>query len=109
MPALPAGREHGQHDKGRPVGFDAQSVRGIFLGGFMTTLNAELEAQVLSLDPADRARLLERLIASFEPTDADVQDSWIAEAQRREAEVLAGKVSLVPGHEALERVRARVA
>jgi len=67
----------------------------------------ELEAEVLSLGPSDRARLLQRLIDSFEPESA-VQDAWIAEAMRREADVLSGKVTLVPGEEALARVRARI-
>lgn len=68
----------------------------------------ELEAEVLSLSASDRARLLQRLIESFEPESA-VQDAWIAEAMRREAEVLSGEVKLVPGTEAISRVRARIA
>jgi hypothetical protein len=36
----------------------------------------ELEAQVLSLGAADRARLLERLIDSFEP-DWQVEEAWV--------------------------------
>ncbi len=68
----------------------------------------ELEAEVLSLGASDRARLLERLIESFEP-DSTVQDAWIAEAMRRESEVLSGDVKLVPGNEAIARARARIA
>lgn len=67
----------------------------------------ELEAEVLSSGPTDRAHLLERLIESFEP-ESKIQDAWVAEALHREAEVLAGKVTLVPGNEALARVRARI-
>ncbi|HEY2926859.1 addiction module protein [Piscinibacter sp.] len=73
----------------------------------MPTPIHELEAELLSLGSADRARILERLIESFEP-DSKVQDAWVAEALRREAEVVAGKVALVPGHEAVARVRARI-
>lgn len=73
----------------------------------MPTTIDELEAKVLKRDPADRARLLERLIDSFEP-DSAIQDAWVAEALRREGEVRAGKVALVPGHEAVARVRARI-
>lgn len=68
----------------------------------------ELEAQVLNLGEADRARLLERLIESFEP-DTNGERSWIKEALRREAEVKAGRSKMVPGSEALERIRARLA
>lgn len=68
----------------------------------------ELEAEVLSLPPEERAQLLERLIESFEP-ESRVRDAWVALALRREAEVKSGKVALVAGPEAVGRVRARIA
>ncbi len=68
----------------------------------------ELEAEVLALAAEDRARLLERLIESFEP-DTNVERVWVAEALRREADVKAGRSKMVPGAEALQRVRARIA
>ena len=68
----------------------------------------ELEAEVLALAAEDRARLLEHLIESFEP-DRDVEWVWIAEALRREADVKANRSKMVPGEEALKRVRARIA
>ena len=73
----------------------------------MTTTIHELEAQVLSLEAPERARLLERLLESFEP-DTMAEKAWIAEALRREADVKAGKSKMVPGPEALERVQARL-
>lgn len=73
----------------------------------MPTPVHDLEAQVLDLPPEDRARLLERLIASFEPK-SKAQEAWMQLARRREEEVRAGQVSMVPGHEALARVRARL-
>ena len=73
----------------------------------MSTPLYELEAQVLNLGAPDRARLLERLIESFEP-DTKAEKAWVAEALRREADVKAGRSKMVPGSEALERVRARI-
>lgn len=73
----------------------------------MTTPLYEPEAQVLSLGAAERARLLERLIESFEP-DTKAEKAWVAEALRREADVKAGRSRMVPGSEALERVPARI-
>lgn len=67
----------------------------------------DLEAEVLSLSPEDRARLLERLIASFEPRSG-AQRAWHELAQRRQAEAKAGTVAMVHGDEALARVRARL-
>lgn len=68
----------------------------------------ELEAEVLALAAEDRARILEGLIKSFEP-DSTTRKAWVAEALRREADVRAGRVALVPGNEAMARVRARIA
>jgi putative addiction module component (TIGR02574 family) len=73
----------------------------------MSTPIHELEAQVLSLDAAERAHLLERLIESFEP-DTDIEKAWVAEAMRREADVKAGRSKMVTGSDALERIRARL-
>jgi len=67
----------------------------------------EIEAEALRLQPADRAHLLERLIESFEP-ESEIQEAWVAEANRRREEVLSGKVALIPGDEALARIRARI-
>ncbi len=74
----------------------------------MSTSVPDLEAEVMSLPPEERARLLERLIASFEPQSAS-QRAWLQLAQRRRTEVASGKVAMVPGDEALARVRARLA
>jgi putative addiction module component (TIGR02574 family) len=71
----------------------------------MATSLDELETEVLSLSPTDRTHLLERLLESFEPA-SDVEDIWVAEALRREAEVDSGEVELVPATEAIARVRA---
>ena len=67
----------------------------------------ELETQVLNLGPTERAHLLERLIDSFEP-ESKIRDAWIAEARRRHEEIKSGRVALVPGAEAVARIRARI-
>jgi putative addiction module component (TIGR02574 family) len=67
----------------------------------------ELEAQVLNLGPTERAHLLDRLIDSFEP-ESRIRDAWMVEARRRHDEIKSGKVALVPGPEAVARIRARI-
>ena len=79
------------------------TVEQVKLGLIMQTTIHELEAQVMSLNAGDRAHLLERLIESFE-ADTAIQDAWVTEALRREQEVKEGKVSLVPGAEAVARI-----
>ena len=73
----------------------------------MTAPVSDLEAEVLSLPPEHRARLLERLIASFEPQSA-AQLAWSQVARRRQAEAKAGTVAMIPGDEALARARGRL-
>ena len=72
----------------------------------MTTVEA-LEAEALRLPPVDRARLLEMIAVSL-PPEADVEEAWEREADRREAQIADGSVKLVPGDEALARLRARL-
>lgn len=74
----------------------------------MATPVHDLAAEVLDLPAEDRARMLELLIASFEPK-SDAQRAWMSLALRRREEVRSGKVAMVPGDEALARVKARVA
>lgn len=63
-----------------------------------------LEAEVLSLAPAERSHLLDRLIASIE-SDAEIQQAWAEEARRRDAEIETGQVTLLAGPEVLARLR----
>ncbi len=74
----------------------------------MQSVIEDLEVQALALPPEERARLLERLIASFEPK-SPAQAAWIQLARQRRDEVISGHRSMVPGHEAVARVRARLA
>ncbi len=74
----------------------------------MTETVRELHERVLTLPPDERAALLELLLASLEPRSA-AQRAWAQLASRRREDVRAGKVSMVPGEEALARSRAKVA
>ena len=71
----------------------------------MSTLVEELEVKALSLSAAQRARLVEKLIASLDP-DPEIENAWAEEVERRHAEIENGTVSLLPGPETLARLRA---
>ena len=73
----------------------------------MSTPVHELEAEVLSLAAPDRARILERLIESFDH-ESKVAETWLNEALSREKEVLSGKVAMIPGREAVARIRTQL-
>lgn len=64
-----------------------------------------LEAAALQLTPADRARLIDKLIATLEP-DPEVEEAWLAEVERRQVEIENGTVSLLPGRETLTKLKA---
>jgi putative addiction module component (TIGR02574 family) len=71
----------------------------------MDTELEKLEAEALKLAPAERAALAQRLLASLEE-DAEIEDAWAQEVERRIAEVESGAVQVIPIEEALARVRA---
>jgi putative addiction module component (TIGR02574 family) len=64
-----------------------------------------LEAAALHLSPGERARLVERLIATLD-ADPEVEEAWAAEVERRQAEIESGAVSLLPGPETLAKLKA---
>ena len=64
-----------------------------------------LEAAALHLSPGERARLIERLIATLD-ADPEVEEAWAAEVERRQAEIESGAVSLLPGPETLAKLKA---
>ena len=63
-----------------------------------------LEAEALKLTPEERARLADRLIASLSD-DAEIEEAWAAEVERRIAEIEAGRARVVPAVEAIARAR----
>jgi putative addiction module component (TIGR02574 family) len=71
----------------------------------METELEKLEAEALKLTPGERAALAQRLLASLEE-DAEIEEAWAVEVERRIAEVESGAVQLIPIEEALARVRA---
>jgi Putative addiction module component len=64
-----------------------------------------LQAQVLNLSTAERALLLDRLMASLE-ADAAIEAEWDEVAAQRDAEVESGLVKPVPLEEVMVRLRA---
>jgi len=64
-----------------------------------------LEAEALKLTPGERAALAQRLLASLDE-DAEIEEAWAVEVERRIAEVESGALQVIPIAEALARVRA---
>ena len=67
-----------------------------------------LQAQVLRLSAADRARLLDRLIASLD-ADAGAEAAWDALADEREAGLHSGQTESIPLEIVVARLETRFA
>ena len=63
-----------------------------------------LEVAALQLSSADRARLVDRLIATLD-ADPEVEEAWAAEVERRQSEIENGIVSLLPGPETIAKLK----
>ena len=66
-----------------------------------------LEVEVLNLSPAERSRLLDRLLLSLDP-DPEWEEAWAQEADRREAEITAGRAAWLPGEEVVARLQTKL-
>ena len=72
----------------------------------MHTTVEQLAKEAMSLPGESRAKLADLLVESLEGDEIEqIQKAWVSEAKRRRDEVRAGKVSTVPGDEALRDVR----
>jgi hypothetical protein len=69
----------------------------------------ELMREALQLDPADRAAVAHELLNSLETlSEAEIEQLWLDEALRRNAEIEAGTAHTIPADEAIARARARL-
>jgi putative addiction module component (TIGR02574 family) len=71
----------------------------------MSELVTELTERAKALSPQDRARLAEALLATLDPSDADVEAAWDAEILKRIDDIDNGTVQLIPAAEAFAQVR----
>jgi len=87
--------------RSRSTGFSASCYpRGVKL--------AELEAELLKLDAADRARLAEKLLESLEMlSERENEEIWLHEASRRDADLDANPSQGRSAEDVLRDARAR--
>ncbi len=70
----------------------------------METQLERLETEALKLTPGERAALAQRLLESLD-VDAEIEEAWAAEVERRVADVESGAVQVIPIDEALAQIR----
>ncbi len=63
-----------------------------------------LETEAMKLTLEERAYLADRLLASLS-ADADIEEAWAAEVERRIADIESGRVHVIPAAEAIARAR----
>ena len=67
----------------------------------------ELIAEVVSLPVEERAAIVDSLLQSLNPADADLDRKWLAEAERRLDEVRSGQAALVSGDDVFAAIKKR--
>ncbi len=68
----------------------------------------ELIKEAVSLPVELRARLVDELLKSLNPSQAAIDELWAAEAERRVNEIESGKVKPIPGEQVFEELRKRL-
>ena len=75
----------------------------------MSTVLANLKQQAAQLSDNERAELALAPIQSLDgEPDADVEEAWRIEIERRIAQVQRGEVELIPGDEVFARLRRKL-
>ena len=75
----------------------------------MSTKLAELKQQASQLSEEERAELALSLIESLDgPADAELDEAWRREIERRLAQIDGGEVRPIPGDEVFARLRRRL-
>ena len=68
----------------------------------------EVANAALALAPEARALLAEDLVASLEVSQAEIDEAWRVEIERRVKEIKEGKVQLIPGEQVMSELRAQL-
>ena len=68
----------------------------------------DLIKEAVSLPVELRARLVDELLKSLNPSQAEIDELWAAEAERRVGEIESGKVQPIPGEQVFAELRKRL-
>ena len=68
----------------------------------------ELVDEAMALPVELRAKLIDKLLNSLNPAEAEIDRLWAVEAERRVAEIEAGTVEMVSGDVVFEKIRKRL-
>ncbi len=71
----------------------------------MQTAFDVIEKQAMQLSKKDRELLAEKLFRSLDDSLTDIDELWIAEAEKRYGDYLSGKTKGVPGDNLFREIR----
>ena len=91
---------------GKAIAFDRAND---IISDVMSALFDEIQKQAQLLTPQEKAALAHLLIEELDSTsEADVEQLWIAESQRRYEAYVRGELQSLPGDEVMARTRSRL-
>lgn len=67
----------------------------------------EIIQEAESLPVEERAMIIDSLLRTLNPPDAEIDKEWLSVAKRRLAELRSGRVNSVPGNELFSKIRKR--
>ena len=67
----------------------------------------ELFDEAVSLPVEIKAQLIDRLLRSIHPIQKEIDELWVAEAEKRVEEIKSGKVKTIPGDEVFKKILGR--
>jgi len=68
----------------------------------------ELMDEAMSLPVELRAQLIDKLLKSLNPAQAEIDKLWAVEAEKRVADIESGKVQPIPGEEVFKKIKKRL-
>jgi putative addiction module component (TIGR02574 family) len=86
---------------------DLLKRRGILGGETMTPVFDEIVNAALALPIEERAKLAKQILVSLETSQAQIDEAWRDEIERRIREIDQGEVELLPGEEVLKELRTK--
>ncbi len=67
----------------------------------------ELFEEAVLLPVEIRAQLVDKLLRSLHPLQKEIDELWVAEAEKRVEEIKSGKVKTIPGDKVFKKILGR--